>query len=267
MKFLKYALLLTGFCFLGFKTMAQTGEYQLVWSEYNLALAANTRAKLTESQIEFKCFPAQSALGRFWANSTEQKFELFGNTNLKLAQGAITFGNDNRKKKLALWGGTSTGDDWYGLGMDFYKVRFQTGIGPTGIKGGFGFFVGNDTEVFTVRGSGKVGIGTTNPDKELTVNGEIHAKGLILDLTTPGPDYVFATDYKLRPLAEVEAYIQKNHHLPAVPSAKTMEAKGVKMLEMSMKLLEKVEELTLYTIAQQKEIAKLKAQVKQLQQK
>lgn len=116
----------------------------------------------------------------------------------------------------------------------------------------------------------KVGIGIHDlsaVDATLAVNGNIHARGLTLDLNFPAPDYVFAKEYKLRSLQEVDAYIQKHHHLPTVPSAKTMEKEGVKVLEMSMKLLEKVEELTLYTIAQQKEIAKLKAQVKQLQQK
>ena len=71
----------------------------------------------------------------------------------------------------------------------------------------------------------------------------------------------------MRSLAEVEAYIQKHYHLPAVLSAKAMEKEGVKVLAMSMKLLEKVEEQTLYIIAQQKEITKLKARIKQLQQK
>ena len=113
--------------------------------------------------------------------------------------------------------------------------------------------------------NGKLGVGTKTPDEKLTVKGKIHAEGLVCDLNIPAPDYVFEPDYHLRSLTEVEAYIQK--HLPAVPSAKTMAKEGVQLLDLSMKLLEKVEELTLYTLAQQKEIAQLKKQVKQLQQK
>ncbi|HAS44394.1 MAG TPA: hypothetical protein DCS93_28205 [Microscillaceae bacterium] len=115
--------------------------------------------------------------------------------------------------------------------------------------------------------NGKLGVGTNTPDEKLTVKGKIHAEGLVCDLNIPAPDYVFEPDYRLRTLAEVEAYIQKHKHLPSVPSAKTMAKEGVQLLTLSMKLLEKVEELTLYTLAQQKEITQLKKQVKQLQQK
>jgi hypothetical protein len=105
---------------------------------------------------------------------------------------------------------------------------------------------------------GNVGIGTTQTDAKLTVNGTVHTKEVKVDLSVPGPDYVFEPTYDLKPLAEIETYIKENKHLPEVPSAKEMEKNGVQLGEMNMLLLKKVEELTLHLIEQQKEIAELK---------
>ncbi|APE42809.1 hypothetical protein BOO69_04765 [Sulfitobacter alexandrii] len=73
------------------------------------------------------------------------------------------------------------------------------------------------------------------------------------------PDYVFADDYALRPLAEVRAFIDANSHLPEVPSEAEIRAEGVDLTQMQMTLLKKVEELTLYTLEQDATIADLKA--------
>jgi hypothetical protein len=97
-----------------------------------------------------------------------------------------------------------------------------------------------------------VGIGTTTPDTKLTVNGNIHAKEVKIDLSIPAPDYVFANDYKLRSLKEVEDYINKNNHLPEIQSARELEKNGLMLAEMNMNLLKKVEELTLYMIELEK---------------
>ncbi len=102
-----------------------------------------------------------------------------------------------------------------------------------------------------------VGIGTDIPDATLTVKGGIHAEEVKVDLTVPGPDYVFEKDYPLPSLEEVKAYIDEHKHLPEVPSAKEMEEEGVNVGEMEMILLKKIEELTLYVIEQDKVIAKL----------
>jgi hypothetical protein len=96
--------------------------------------------------------------------------------------------------------------------------------------------------------TGQVGIGTTSPDQKLTVKGKIHAEEVIIDLSVPAPDYVFEQNYSLTPLDEVQAYIAQHKHLPEVPSAKEMEKDGLKVGEMEMILLKKIEELTLYII-------------------
>ncbi|MDX1652531.1 MAG: hypothetical protein R3277_08570 [Brumimicrobium sp.] len=72
------------------------------------------------------------------------------------------------------------------------------------------------------------------------------------------PDYVFKKNYRLMPLNIVKQYIDQNGHLPNVPSEKEVIEEGVDLAEMNKILLEKIEELTLYTIQQQEEIEKLK---------
>ena len=112
----------------------------------------------------------------------------------------------------------------------------------------------------TIDTDGNMGIGTTTPDAKLTVKGDIHAEAVTLDLTVPGPDYVFEEDYNLRSLEETEDYIKTHKHLPEVPSAKEMEEQGIDLAEMNMLLLKKVEELTLIVIDQNKRIRILENQ-------
>lgn len=110
----------------------------------------------------------------------------------------------------------------------------------------------------TITNDGKVGIGTGSPDQLLTVNGIVHATRVKVDTTVPTPDYVFEKSYSLPSLDEVKSYIDENKHLPEVPSAREMEAKGIDVGEMNMLLLKKVEELTLYVIALKQEVNELK---------
>lgn len=123
-----------------------------------------------------------------------------------------------------------------------------------------------------------VGIGTQNPDEKLTVKGKIHTQEVLVDLDgAVAPDYVFdmyfdgqstlKKDYKMMSLTSLETYLSQNHHLPNVPSAATIEEEGLSLKEMNLTLLEKVEELTLYTIEQQKEIEALKKTVQSLIEK
>lgn len=114
------------------------------------------------------------------------------------------------------------------------------------------------TRLTILNNNGFVGIGTNTPDHLLTVKGTIHAKEVLVDYTGPLADYVFEPDYHLKSLQEVETYIQKNKHLPEIPSAKDVKENGLSVAEMQNKLLQKIEELTLYVIKQQKEIDQLK---------
>ncbi|MBL7726152.1 MAG: hypothetical protein JNM68_00625 [Dinghuibacter sp.] len=105
--------------------------------------------------------------------------------------------------------------------------------------------------------NGNVGIGTTNPTNKLSVNGDIRSREVVVE-TANWPDYVFQTHYRLTPLNELERFIQQHKHLPNIPAAAELEANGLKLGEVQKKMMEKIEELTLYIIQQQKEIDRLK---------
>lgn len=118
--------------------------------------------------------------------------------------------------------------------------------------------------------AGNVGIGTTNPLAKLSVNGTGTFNGKVKCteievLTAAFPDFVFNSNYNLRPLSEVESYINLNKHLPDVPSEATVVANGLNLGEMNNTLLQKVEELTLYMIQLQKDNDALKARVSSLE--
>ncbi len=83
--------------------------------------------------------------------------------------------------------------------------------------------------------------------------GEISVRGKSIKAA----DYVFADGYHLTPLAQVERFIAANGHLPGVPKGETMEKDGISLNQFTMTLLEKIEELTLHTIAQDRRIATL----------
>ncbi|KXX71240.1 hypothetical protein AVL50_09290 [Flammeovirga sp. SJP92] len=125
----------------------------------------------------------------------------------------------------------------------------------------------NDQNVrFKVQSNGKVGIGTSTPDSRLTVAGKIHAQEVKVTVSAgETPDYVFKEDYHLMSLEEIEKYIQLHRHLPEVKSASQIEEEGLHLAEMNLLLLKKVEELTLYTIEQEKEISNLKNELKEVQ--
>ncbi|UGU17987.1 hypothetical protein LS482_08905 [Sinomicrobium kalidii] len=103
-------------------------------------------------------------------------------------------------------------------------------------------------DLFTVRANGNVGIGTTNPQSKLAVKGQIRATEVKVLANISVPDYVFEPDYKLHPLKEVQEYIEMYKHLPEIPSAKEIEKEGIDLGNMNMRLLKKIEELTLYQI-------------------
>lgn len=106
----------------------------------------------------------------------------------------------------------------------------------------------------SISSTGNVGIGTTKvAGFKLSVDGKVRATEIEVSLSSGWADYVFADDYKLSSLKEVEAYIEENNHLPNVPSADEVEENGVNLGEMDAILLRKIEELTLYMIELKKE--------------
>jgi hypothetical protein len=108
---------------------------------------------------------------------------------------------------------------------------------------------------------GNVGIGTQSSTASgetfrLSVDGKVRAREVVVN-SDAWADYVFDETYRNAPLNEVEAHIKEHKHLPGIPAAKEISEKGVNVGQMQALLLEKIEELTLHMIAQEKRIKRL----------
>ncbi len=178
------------------------------------------------------------------------------------------FSNTSTRLKMSnyLEFSTNTNDELFSFGPTIYEVNgqeptipelisAQLANNPTYPSGNSGYWSLNNQDVYYT--DGNVGIGTSIPDSKLTVKGNIHSEEVKVDLSVPAPDYVFNTDYELTPLETLQQYIKENNHLPNISTAKDLEANGIELGTMNMKLLEKIEELTLYILKQEKRIEKL----------
>jgi len=115
---------------------------------------------------------------------------------------------------------------------------------------------------------GNVGIGTNNTNGyKLAIGGNVVAEEIVVKLKNNWPDYVFNENYKKTNLGELEKYISDNGHLPNIPNSDKISNDGINLGEMQAKLLEKIEELTLYLIEQNKKIEKLENDYQMLKEK
>ncbi|MCP4653767.1 MAG: hypothetical protein GY858_10365 [Candidatus Omnitrophica bacterium] len=201
------------------------------------------------------------------------------------SDGYVGIGTTNPQKEIDLGGGgiTADGSDYTGYGLpegyvvpgSFFKQSGMTGR----LNFGYGGAGGGNLEAysrwtdtgrngefrFTYGGGASMGFVqfihyngaswdirmTLDSSGDLDVAGDVTANGTVLS------DYVFEDDYKLMAIKDVEAYIEKEGHLPNVMSAVEFEKNPIGLGEMQTKLLEKIEELTLYTIEQEKAIEQL----------
>lgn len=184
-------------------------------------------------------------------NDPIYKLDVNGTTNFR---GSLIL-NDN-----ALY--LTTGGDYLsggaGSGNTNLYTRGQLVLASNGNNIGQSLLLQNNglTAMAVIPG-GNIGIGTTTPSQKLSVNGNIAAKKMIISQAN-WPDYVFDPTYRLKPLSELSAFIQQNKHLPEMPSAAEVEAKGISVGDNQALLLKKIEELTLYVLDLQKQIDQLK---------
>ncbi len=144
--------------------------------------------------------------------------------------------------------------------LDFGMISNSYGQNPS-------FYVApKGEEVFRITELGNVGIGTTTPSQKLSVAGTINSEEIIVEENV-GADFVFEASYDLPSLQDIEAFIEQNQHLPGIAPASQMIEEGVKVGELQMQLLQKIEELTLYVIEQQKLIEATLEQNQSLVQK
>jgi len=167
-------------------------------------------------------------------------------------------GNTQTNKSIFLGAGTKAQAD----GQTNQIVIGYNAIG----NGSNTVTIGNDEIEKTIL-KGKVGIGTTNPSQEflLDVKGAFRATDIVAEDISKFADFVFDRDYRLPALTEVDQFIKENGRLPDIPSEAEVKEKGLNLVEMQVKLLQKIEELMLYTIQQQEMIDKLNAKIEKLE--
>jgi hypothetical protein len=176
--------------------------------------------------------------------------------------GNVGIGTSNPASKLSISNGSYLGFQYAADNGTAFFIRANSSNAGELVTSGYSTPIKIDASNIQINangGTGNVGIGTTNPSHKLSVNGAIRAKEVIVD--TGWSDYVFDKDYRLTSLDEVERAIEKDGHLPGIPSAQEVAEHGVNMGEMQSKLLAKVEELTLHLIVQEKEIRRLREQL------
>ncbi|BDD05651.1 hypothetical protein [Aureibacter tunicatorum] len=179
------------------------------------------------------------------------------NAHISMAQGYETQSNSYSAAVFGRYNVGSTSADKYNW-VDSNTI-FEIGIGSSA----------NAREnAFTVLKNGKIGIGEEMHsdaqmagDYKLFVNGGIKSTAVRV-MQAPWADFVFEKEYKLRSLAEVKSYIEENKRLPDMPSAEQVGEEGVDLAEVNAKLLQKIEELTLYLLEQEDRIKQLESRLK-----
>lgn len=206
----------------------------------------------------------------FGVGPTWQEFSLFGeNSTDRFAMGASTtqtysYGKNNNGLEFFKFGNLQSS------GLSFLHMPLQN---SRIVISGYGDYLDHEGHKFIVKNGsaliegdsfveGGLGIGTRNfsdgnDTYKLSVKGKVRADEV--KVYTSWADFVFEPDYELKPLDQVEEFIEENGHLEDIPSEKEVKENGIQLGEMNKLLLMKIEELTLHVIELNKEIQQLKS--------
>jgi hypothetical protein len=198
----------------------------------------------TYDESSIKLFSSGVGIGTF--NGVSEKLEVAGNIKsegLKLTHTSSTQGGGSSTVNGSLSVNNGSGVVAPRLTLDFKdNTNSQVQLFTTGVS------VGNITNMPS--------------GYSFAVDGKVICEELKVQLSQDWPDYVFADNYELMPLDSLQEFVNDNNHLPNIPNAKDMKANGVSVSEMNVKLMEKVEELTLYILKMNQEIEALKIEQK-----
>jgi len=222
----------------------------------SLSLWAQTQVGNTDSPIYYK--NGNVMIGAFHA---DYQYDLFQIIKSDVAGFVTTYRNNSGSVVNRIYG-------VYNGETVEYQERIARGTNKTSIGNytNHNFSIRtNNIDRMVVDRLGNVGIGTNTPNYKLDVLGTIRARELKVDMQ--GADFVFEEDYPLRPISELEDFVKANKHLPEIAPAKEMQENGVNQSEMNQKLLQKIEELSLYVIDLNKSNVALKKRVEELEQK
>jgi len=192
---------------------------------------------------------------------------MFDNTGNVVFSGSIGIGSTQLTSQLS-------------IGIN-HGIKLSVGnsgwANPNIIVTGYNYDVGDYTDIkvaghavnnanIRITQYGNVGIGTITPANKLDVNGTIHSKEVKVDMNG-WSDFVFKKEYNLPTLDQIERHIAEKGHLENIPSEEEVLKNGINVGEMNAKLLQKIEELTLYMIEMKKENEQMKKENKRITDK
>jgi trimeric autotransporter adhesin len=212
--------------------------------------------------------PATNGFAMFGSSSAGQQNLLLDNNEIMVrtgtAAGILAIQNDGGEVTVGARTTINKGGEALKLnGADPSMNFYQNGVFKSFVtQTNDGLYVGVNAGNLRLDATGQVAIGNVIPAAsayKLTVTGKIICEELKVKLVSSvWPDYVFDKKYKLSTLSDVEKFITKNNHLPNIPSAAEVERNGIEVGDMQKKMMEKIEELTLYIIDLQKQVDILK---------
>lgn len=235
-----------GFEFVNYKNN-QFNSLMTILKNGNVGIGdQNPVAKLTVDG-EFNFTPNPNAV-RMIRGRTDKYMEIYSNYNTDDGSGLFMMSSNSSFDPGAIWANSMGAAD----NSNSFVIRNHTGGGS------------NDNLVKVLK-NGKVIMGDVpSPDGyRLFVKDGILAEKVRVAISTTvnWADFVFDDDYKLMPLEDVESYIEANNHLPEIPTTEDVLKDGIDVAQMNARLLQKVEELTLYIIEQNKRVSELEKKV------